>query len=39
MGIVSLFPRKENKDDNKLGKISKLKLNYVLIIALSIAIR
>ena len=44
MGILSLFSKKENtKHDNKekngvLEKISKLKLNYFLIIALSIMV-
>ena len=44
MGILSLFSKKENtKHDNKekngvLEKISKLKLNYCLIIALSIMV-
>lgn len=44
MGILSLLPKKEiSKNDNKektgfLEKISKLKLNYCLIIALSIMV-
>lgn len=40
MGILSLFPKKDdNKEKNGfLEKISKLKLNYCLIIALSIMV-